>query len=212
MFLQEQDLEEEDLDVGDAVVPVSLSLSQPPGRGVDRPACEGGEGGSTRSAQYQERLNRARQQKTQALQRRSMNSGMVVSNVAPDLPPQRPGAAQGRSGAGQPTIDVLNQEVEEMELEENNQAQKAQTLHQQLQRSSPVESQQQQAYPAASSSQVQQPRSQKQAEQPRPRDQQQQGELAPPQEQQQPQLAPARSISHTPAQIDTSDLRAFLMR
>ena len=81
MFPQNGDLDEEDLDGEDAVVPISMVVNHPPpqllGTANRSASCDAAssEGSSTRSAQYQERLNRARQQKMSSAQRRSVNNG-----------------------------------------------------------------------------------------------------------------------------------------
>uniref|UniRef100_A0A7S0LEN7 Tubby C-terminal domain-containing protein n=1 Tax=Coccolithus braarudii TaxID=221442 RepID=A0A7S0LEN7_9EUKA len=116
MFINDDDLEEEDLeDMNDAdiaIVPMSILPSPSEGSQVLQSSStpRGAFGDSTpRSSQYNERMARARQQKLADKNRRMSNTGMFMSN---DMP-SRPGTASAAP------IDVINQEVEEMELEDD---------------------------------------------------------------------------------------------
>jgi len=233
MFLNSEDMsDDEDVGNNDIVVPLSLVASTPqiingasrPGNG-NRSALEGEDPPGGRSNQYNERLARARALNEQ--KRKVSTSGMVVANVDNF---QRPGAASMAS------IDVLSQEVEEMELEEaqSHQAayhQQPQVVQervmvsegvQQMYEQPPQQSMQQQSMQQQSMQQqsYQQPAYQQQQpvyqqQQPAYQQQQQQGGGDLRQQQgdlrQQQQQSPQRALSG-PAVIDTTDLRAFLMR
>jgi hypothetical protein len=205
MFLNSEDMsDDEDVGNSDIVVPLSLVASTPqiingasrPGNG-NRSALEGEDPPGGRSNQYNERLARARALNEQ--KRKVSTSGMVVANVDNF---QRPGAASMAS------IDVLSQEVEEMELEEAQSHQAA--YHQQpqvVQERVMVSEGVQQMYEQPPQQSMQQQSMQQQSyQQPAYQQQQQQGDLR-----QQQQQSPQRSLSG-PAVIDTTDLRAFLMR
>ena len=78
MFLSKSDLDEDDIDDGgrgDAVVPISMAAQAPQVLGAATKTSSGKLGGTSRSTQYQERLNRARQQKSLSQQRRGPNNG-----------------------------------------------------------------------------------------------------------------------------------------
>jgi len=211
MFLNSEDMsDDEDAGNSDIVVPLSLVASTPqiingasrPGNG-NRSALDGEDPPGGRSNQYNERLARARALNEQ--KRKVSTSGMVVANVDNF---QRPGAGSMAS------IDVLSQEVEEMELEEAQSHQAA--YHQQpqvVQERVIVSEGVQQMYEQPSQQSMQQHSMQQQSyqqpayQQPAyQQQQQQQGDLL-----QQQQQSPQRSLSG-PAVIDTTDLRAFLMR
>jgi len=210
MFLNSEDMsDDEDVGNSDIVVPLSLVASTPqiingvsrPGNG-NRSALEAEDPPGGRSNQYNERLARARALNEQ--KRKVSTSGMVVANVDNF---QRPGAASMAS------IDVLSQEVEEMELEE---AQSHQAVyHQQpqvVQERVMVSEGVQQVYEQPPQQSMQQQGMQQQSyQQPAYQQQQQQQQQQPDYRQQQQQQSPQRSLSG-PAIIDTTDLRAFLMR
>jgi len=210
MFLNSEEMsDDEEVGNSDIVVPLSLVASTPQiingssrGNG-NRSALEAEDAPSGRSNQYNERLARARALNEQK-RRVSSSSGMVVANVDNF---QRPAAASMAS------IDVLSQEVEEMELEE---AQSHQAVYQQpqvVQERVVVSEGVQQVYEPPPQQSMQQPQpygQQPYGQQPygqQPYGQQPYGQ----QPQQQQQLSPQRSLSD-PAVIDTTDLRAFLMR
>jgi len=215
MFLNSEDIsDDEDVGNSDIVVPLSLVASTPQiingssrGNG-HRSALEAEDPPLGRSNQYNERLARARAFNEQK-RRVSSSSGMVVANVDNF---QRPAAASMAS------IDVLSQEVEEMELEE---AQSQQAVYQQPQvvqervvvsegvqqvYEPPPQQSMQQPQPYGQQPYVQQPYGQQPYGQ-QPYGQQPYGQQPPPPQ----QLSPQRSLSD-PAVIDTTDLRAFLMR
>jgi len=193
MFMHDDDLEEEDLEDADvAIVPMSILPSAAEGSQVlqssQTPRASMGDQ-TPRSHQYNERMARARQQKMMDNKRRLNNNGMFMSNDLPSRP---------STTSAQPAIDVINQEVEEMELEERedrqiarargveDNAQRAQN-HQEnhggmAERSSGVWSESSCGDPPSSSA-----------------------------AQQLQQMQVSRP-AYMPAVIDTSDLRAFLMR
>lgn len=191
MFMSKDELsDDEEMGGGDVVVPLSLVASTPQVINASRPgagpigAADDAPGG--RSAQYNERLRRARALNEQK-RKVSSGGGMVMANT--DF---------GRPSSSAPMaapIDVLSQEVEEMELEEA----KSQAASQSYQRP-PAQPQQMMM--------VQDGQVQQSYEQP-PQQQmmvQQQPQMAVTQQQPSPQ----RPL--VPAVIDTTDLRAFLMR
>jgi len=187
MFMSKDDMsDDEEMGGGDLVVPLSLVASTPQvingassragTMGADAPDASG-----NRSAQYNERLKRARALNEQ--KRKVSTGGMVVANN--DF---------ARSSQGGAPIDVLSQEVEEMELEDQRAAQSSyarapQPQGERVVMSEGVQQVYEQPYQALAPPQqaMQQP---------------------PPQMQMQP--APERPIPA--AVIDTTDLRAFLMR
>jgi len=198
MFLSKDDMsDDEDIGNSDIVVPLSLVASTPqvingvsrPGN-INRPALEAESSGG-RSNQYNERLARARALNEQ--KRKVSTTGMVVANV--DF--QRPGTASQLA-----SIDVLSQEVEEMELEESNNAAYQQQQQQQQQQRPQVQERLivsegvQQVYEQPPQHQHQQLVQQQALQQ-----------QAPYVQQESPQRSP-----FTAAVIDTTDLRAFLMR
>jgi len=212
MFLSKDDMsDDEDIGNSDIVVPLSLVASTPqvingvsrPGN-ANRPVLEAESPAGGRTNQYNERLARARALNEQ--KRKVSTSGMVVANV--DF--QRPGTASQLA-----SIDVLSQEVEEMELEEalshnDSYHQQPQQVQERVIMSEGV----QQIYeqPQQQQRMQQQQGMQQQGMQQQGMQQQQQQQMY---EQQpsyaQQQQSPQRSMAG-PAVIDTTDLRAFLMR
>jgi len=180
---------------GDVVVPLSLVASTPQVVNMSRPGAApigaGDEAPGNRSAQYNERLRRARALNEQK-RKVSCGGGMVMANN--DF-----GRATSSALQGAP-IDVLSQEVEEMELEEA----KSQAAAQSYQRP-PAQPQQMMM--------VQEGGVQQQYEQPPQQLMVQEQQLGAMQQQlgamQEP--SPSRPMP-PPAVIDTTDLRAFLMR
>jgi len=204
MFLKsDDDLDEEELEderINAPVVDVSMlpknqqiMMGSNP-RGDDTPR------NSAVHAQYNERLARARATKT-ALNRRSSNSGMIMANnFTGDL--GRPGAASHST-----PIDVLTAEVEEMELEEEQRA--TNPRYQQRQQQQQMQQQQQGSqYPACGSSTP--PSTGEYLGEDSER-----GGSPDPYELVQPQpmaMSSPQRAPPPPAVIDTTDLRAFLMR
>jgi hypothetical protein len=185
MFLSNaDDSDDEDLGNGDIVVPLSLVASTPQViNGASRPGTANRtlepESPGGRSNQYNERLARARALNEQ--KRKVTTTGMVVANN--DF--VRPGM-----GSSAP-IDVLSAEVEEMELEEAQQARAQSSGYQQR--------------PPAQERVIMSDGVQQVYEQP-PQEQMQQ------QQSYVQQASPPRPVGLAPAVIDTTDLRAFLMR
>ena len=78
MFLNKSDLDEDDIDDvghGDMVTPISMAAQAPQVLGATTRTSSDKSVGAARSTQYQERLNRARQQKSLSQQRRGQNNG-----------------------------------------------------------------------------------------------------------------------------------------
>mmetsp|Transcript_47102 Transcript_47102/g.124187 ORF Transcript_47102/g.124187 Transcript_47102/m.124187 type:complete len:446 (+) Transcript_47102:36-1373(+) len=97
----------------DVVVPMSM-VQGPTPVVMSGPYANAGPDGEHRSSAYNERLSRARSALTQQRQNKFTNGGMVMSNMS-----DRP---RTNMAASQPApIDVLSQEVEEMEMNEQRQ-------------------------------------------------------------------------------------------
>jgi len=195
MFLQNNDLDEEDLEDEANFAPVvdlgmlpknqqALMGSNPQGDETPR---------TTQSSQYNERLARARA--TKMATKRPMNNGMIMANMD-SL--SRPGTASNAA-----SIDVLSAEVEEMELEEGS-TNNAYYAQQPPQQSSTSQYLRQQAPPQTRDSSPYGSTS---------------GRMSPSEESGQYEAVRQAPMTTTmprapppPAVIDTTDLRAFLMR
>jgi len=116
MMMKEADFSDDELDDvdGDLVVPMNM-IEAPQPVVISGPASAYQNESGGRSNAYNERLSRARNSLAAQRQNKFQNNGMVMSNMQ-DRP--RTGG-----GAGQPpSIDVLSQEVEEMEMNDQRQA------------------------------------------------------------------------------------------
>lgn len=120
MFLNDDDLDEEDLDA--PVVDLGmLPKAQQTIMGANPRGDDSHQ--AHRNAQYNERLARARATKAQPMsQRRSINNGMIAANPLNDLSLRSTAASQSTP------IDVLSAEVEEMELEEEHRPQNSRQM------------------------------------------------------------------------------------
>jgi len=165
-----------------------------------------GERGDYRASAYNERMARARQ-----AARRPTNPGMIQTNSER---PSRPNTASRAA-----TIDVLSQEVEEMEMNGGDAPQRSVPRPYLSEDSEePYESNYAQAASYESSQSLEEestplppPPAAPLPPAPLPPPPQQQHQHQQQQQQQQTQMVP-RPIEAAPAVIDTSDLRAFLMR
>jgi len=196
MFMQKEEWSEDDLeDMDETVVPLPVPTPQVLSGGSGA----GGSDNGYRASAYNERMQRARN-----AARKTPSQGMIQTNAER---PSRPNTASLKSTP----IDVLSQEVEEMEMaEQQMQArQQAQTYQEDSEDAYDAANYSRQAGSTDAPVAPQQettptlPDAPPMPPPPAP--------MAPPQAQQQSMVVP-RSVEAAPAVIDTSDLRAFLMR
>jgi len=186
MFAKAQDFSDDELDdvQDDMVVPMDMPTPQV----LTGPYASGG-GDEYRSNAYNERLSRARNHMAQQRQSKFSNSGMVMSNADR---PSRPGTASSTPAP----IDVLSQEVEEMEI--NDQRQRAQQME--YEQNHPTAQPEAYGLPVAMTDSERNGVSQGLQQ------------YADPVGGSADTSVPRPVVALAPAVIDTSDLRAFLMR
>jgi len=183
MFLNSEDMsDDEDVGNSDIVVPLSLVASTP------QIINGSSRGNGNRSALEAEDApsGRSNQYNERLARARALNEQKRRVSSSSGMVVANVDNFQRPAAASMASIDVLSQEVEEMELEE---AQSHQAVYQQPQVV------QERVVVSEGVQQVYEPPPQQSMQQP----------------QQQQQLSPQRSLSD-PAVIDTTDLRAFLMR
>jgi len=219
MFMDKNDWSDDDLeDVGDTLV-VPMPTPQVLSGGGHSMAAGTSDGGNNRTGAYSERMARARNAVQSQRRVSTGGGGMIMSNAER---PSRPNTASMQAT----TIDVLSAEVEEMELAEQQQSQRTAQLaaatFQQAQEPTYTPSYSQNHAvdqstfdisddPPPSSTAATYDQAPPESHYHHSSSSQQQ---APQEQQQQPQtaLSVPRSVEVAPAVIDTSDLRAFLMR
>jgi len=202
MFMKEEAFSEDELDDvnDDMVVPMSMVEGPKPvvmsGPFASQPQPEMAE----RSSAYNERLSRARNALTAQRSAKFGNNGMMMAN-------DRPVRAAGIASSTPAPIDVLSQEVEEMEMNEQRQHE----MQVEYEQNHPV--QQEPVYEQRSRHEVQQARYEP------PMSDSERGGVSEGlqqvyEQQQQPTETACvpRLMPSAPAVIDTSDLRAFLLR
>jgi len=192
----------EDLTASDMVVPMSM-VPGPTPVVMSGPYASQPQEGEGRTNAYNERLSRARNALTAQRQNKFGNNGMVMSNIQ-DRPTPRGPTSQPAA------IDVLSQEVEEMEMNEQRQISGAyaheQSRAMEENREPVAEDDLPPVAPAPPAAFGMPPmmstseRSGVSNAMQQYTEQQGGGEMVP------------RPVSSAPAVIDTSDLRAFLMR
>ncbi|KAL1511614.1 hypothetical protein AB1Y20_006407 [Prymnesium parvum] len=202
MFMRKDEtFSEDELDdvENDVVVPMSMVQGPTPvvmsGPYANNP--------ESRSTAYNERLSRARNALTQQRQNKFANNGMVMSNLG-----DRPRTATTTSQPA--SIDVLSQEVEEMEMNDKRQREQEHAHNQQYANVSPAHEEtngwvnkNDKAY-----SETNETFSVTDSE----RSVVQQSTQPYEEERVVAQTSVPRAVAHVPAVIDTSDLRAFLLR